>query len=72
MRALQIVPACPNVPREHTCPICESDCDSTTELKMRVRHLERLVFQLAFTLRESRDLTAFAHQEIESRFGRAA
>jgi hypothetical protein len=68
MTALKLVPVCADVPRGHCCPICESDCDSTTGLKMQVRHLERLVLDLAFALRESRDLTAFAHRELEQRF----
>jgi len=65
---MRLVPTCPNVPGDHVCAVCESDCDSTTALKMRVRDLEREVLRLAVALRESRGLTAFAHRELEQRF----
>jgi len=51
---MRLVPTCPNVPGDHVCAVCESDCDSTTALKMRVRDLERENSELRWDLTETR------------------
>jgi hypothetical protein len=63
---------CPVVPRGHACPLCMSDCDSTTALKRLVRDLERDVLLLSFALVEARELRGFALAEIRCRFPEAA
>ncbi len=52
----------------HCCPICESDCNSTTELKRRVRLLEREVLRRGVAAREAREIKDFAEREIERKF----
>ena len=70
MSGLRIVSTCPDILRavDHCCAACETDCTEVTRLRMRVRELEREAFRLAVALRESRDLTAFAREELEARW----
>ena len=35
---------------DHACAVCQSDCDSVTGLKMRVRDLERALLRANYTL----------------------
>ena len=56
------------IPREHACVLCESCCDTVTDLKRRNRLLEMDVQRLAFALVEARELRAWAADEIERRF----
>ena len=53
---------------DHLCSVCESSCDQVTDLKRRVRLLERENFALAFALVEERTLRASIDDAIEERF----
>lgn len=55
------------VPRGHVCPLCESDCDSVTDLQRRVRTLEDSVLVLAFALANARELHGSGELFVPSR-----
>ena len=53
---------------DHCCSVCETTCDSATDLKRRVRALEYDVQRLALALIEERELRGWARGAIEEKF----
>ena len=53
---------------DHICSVCESTCDSVTDLRRQVKELQDAALLISFALVEARELRDFAHAEIDRRF----
>ncbi len=56
------------VARGHACPICATDCDSASALRVYVKALQDALLVLAYALRESREFRDVARAAIDERF----